>query len=364
MRKDTINLIWVTKHPMIFCLSWIAILAITIFSCSHESESFHENTIQFNSFIEDTRIQETTTDNIDNFRVSAIWYKNADIHDPNFMNKTLVNRQGNTWEYSPIRYWPTYGVIDFFAYSPGESSGLKSFEITPDPSYHPYAVTIDYDVTTDHQQQEDFLVANAIEMTSNPSLQFKHVLSHIAFKIKAIEDIQLRNITLYNLVRQATLMGKMKSTWEFTWEWSGNNEPLKRTAIYPINMPTPIAVSANTITDIDSFVILPQTYEQGANGNSHNPPDLTDRKICIAVTYDYFDTSSSSVKTETDYFRQIPTLEGVDEFTMGNKYTFVIQLPQTTTRSTRSRSLEQTIKDAGLSVEVTKLNYTTIEVNP
>lgn len=334
----------------------IIFLATTLFGCSQNNESFRENTIQFYSSTEGTRVQETTTENIHSFRVSAIWNKGGDAYDFKFMNKTLVNRVGgNSWEYFPLRYWPTIGTLDFYAYSPGESSGVKSFEVTTTPTYTG-AVTIDYDVTTDIQQQEDFLVTGSYDNSFDAHLTFTHVLSHIEFKVEAQEDISLRNITLYNLARQGILTGTKSMILEpVKWEWNGNNERSKRTANYSINMSTPKAITANTTVEIDRLMILPQKYDQGENTNAQNPPDFTERKICIGVTYDYYDITSFSMKTETLYFGEILVPgSNQDEFVMGNKYTFIIQLPQAPHSGTRNTTFKENKKENELNIKVTK----------
>ena len=47
--------------------------------------------------------------------------------DPNFMNNQLVKFNGSAWTYSPVKYWPTNGTLEFYGYFPyNESDEIRT----------------------------------------------------------------------------------------------------------------------------------------------------------------------------------------------------------------------------------------------
>ena len=100
-------------------------------------------------------------------------------------------------EYSPLKYWPTVGHIDFLAYAPRvDNKQLKGS-------------SIDFTVEGDAANQKDLLWANAIGQTKQTisvtdnkvKFQFAHALSRLGYTVKLKDDysnvtIKLNKITL------------------------------------------------------------------------------------------------------------------------------------------------------------------------
>ena len=106
----------------------------------------------------------------------------TDAFDANFMKNVDVNAK--TGAYSPAKYWPAADqVVDFVAWVPTE----KNIEVDN--------ATLSFTVPEKAIEQVDLLVANpvigkngATEDENTPvALQFKHLLSRIAFEIVATD---------------------------------------------------------------------------------------------------------------------------------------------------------------------------------
>lgn len=352
-------------------------------ACSDSEPSGNDNlptegteVIGFRSITEKTRALETEETNITNFRVSAVWERDAASGDyePAFMNNVKVERSGTSWLYSPQRYWPQGGMVDFFGYSPANSVGVNSFTISG-AAYD--KVTIDYTVTTDHRMQEDFLVASALDKTANPVLMnFRHALSQIEFRARSTAHgvtFRIRNIELVNLDRTGTYTGTVTTPedTEMDWSWSDNTSATEKTETYTLYMPKPFTVSYpaaaievpefESLTDasVGNLMILPQKVTIGKSelytqddinadendgitqGMLNQPKDL-DSKFYIAVTFDsetvyYPGTGIIPFHNNVTIYIPLYVSPGADgiigseddipfEFEAGKKYTFMLEL--------------------------------------
>lgn len=96
------------------------------------------------------------------------------------------------WKYSPLKYWPTEGHIDFLAYAPRVDKKQLN------------GSSIDYTVEGEAANQKDLLWANAIGQTKENgkvTFKFNHALSRLGYTVKlndAYSDvtIKLNKITL------------------------------------------------------------------------------------------------------------------------------------------------------------------------
>lgn len=348
MRKKT--LIFSLKNSPLLLL----IMASIVFACSStENTPSKENSIGFRSLVESTRIGEMTTENVKNFMVSAIWTKAPNTYEQNFMNKVLVERQDSDWAYSPSRYWPSSGTIDFYAYSPGESSGVKSFTIVDyNDTTTPHDVAIEYDVTTDVLMQEDFLVATALEKTGADGtvlLNFDHVLSYITFELRDEKyyRISVRDITMFNLKREGILKGTITDTKTMDWKWTDASHYEN----YSISIKNEIAI-ITTHTSCGGMMILPQKVSSGSGAldGFGYPTDIGSGKFYLSITYTYDGSSSRQIKTT-----YIPLTVGGSkdfEFEKGKKYIIKADLDPSTTRSLSRSSSQQATTETIASVEV------------
>lgn len=134
---------------------------------------------------------------------------------PAYGNNLFKNQQvtydktKSKWTYSPLRFWPTQGHIDFLAYAPYDS-------------HYDNIVTknnqkLTFIVNSIINNQKDLLYANAVGQTKNTisstgnkvKFQFAHALSKLGYKVKLSGDYS-SNAT-FNLTK-ITLAGSPDGT--------------------------------------------------------------------------------------------------------------------------------------------------------
>lgn len=99
----------------------------------------------------------------------------------------------NKWKYDPVKYWPSQGYIDFWAYAPYDA-GTK-FTSTS---------IVDFTVKDKAADQKDLLWANATNKTNGTvTFNFAHALSRLGYSVKlkdasyeSVATITLNKITL------------------------------------------------------------------------------------------------------------------------------------------------------------------------
>lgn len=259
------------------------------------------NAIGFSCTTDDagTRVSETTKDNMEYFRVSAVWHR-KDIF---LMSNQFVEKVGNDWQYSPILYWPGQDKLSFFAYTPAISKGVSSYDIDKQSN----TCTIHYAVENEKlEEQEDFMVATALNETGGKvALKFKHALSFVKFEARSKDGItafQITRIKLLQLYNKGTLVGTPNPNDATTTVWEWNEE--------------------STLTDFDvnlkySPTISSSVFEPIASTLAVLPQDLTNNNFKVVVEYTKIDGSVPKSDTYT------PSLE---EFVMGKRYTFNLEL--------------------------------------
>lgn len=278
-----------------------------------------------------SRARETTTDNINSFRVSAVWKKDASNYVDNYMDAQSVEKNAeNVWTYSPVRNIPSYGTVDFFAYSPADASVSK---FTISGTTHD-RLSLTYDVTTDHVKQHDFMVAEALEVnTASVHLYFRHTLSLIRVAAKSITEaytFRITEVKLHNIYRQGVLTGETSASPGKTTTWTWSNQAIPTT--YTIIQDSPVDAVSGSYTPIpDSgtgpLMILPQTVGTDA---------------FVRVAYEVYDNGSNKLKDVTTDFPLDLT------FGMGQQYVLNINLSYQSTRSqsaSPSSSLHITVED-------------------
>lgn len=271
----------------------LLLCAMMLAACSGEDDNADIATRKAIGFECHTKGVKTTANDMQFFRVSAIWAKGDSKYEW-FMNNQLVERDGTSWAYSPTRYWPSHGSVSFFAYSPAISSGLQLPFVVSDTDNK---VTFDYKVPTDNDSQEDFLVATSLEKTDNPvHLQFEHALASARFWIRSIDansSFRINKITLKNLNSTGTLTGTAIAA-TTSWAWSDISTPDN----YSIEQKYPLELQTTTHIDVGSLMVLPQ---------------IISNSFEIEITYNNTETTTH-------------TLSSGFEFEMGKKYSFYIDM--------------------------------------
>lgn len=203
-----------------FFMGIAAMAALTLVSCSSDDlDSFSDNSskneaISFDGYlgrsavaVNGTRGSVATKDALQNsaegFGVFGN-YKETDDQEfgSGLFNNQPVTYKASSWTYSPLRFWPTSGHIDFLAYAPYDSKYNNT--VTKDNQ------KLEFEVISDIKNQKDLLYANAVAQTldkisstgNKVKFTFNHALSKLGYKVKLSGDYSsnatftLKNIKL------------------------------------------------------------------------------------------------------------------------------------------------------------------------
>ena len=196
-----------------FFMGIAAMAALTLVSCSSDDlDSLSDNSskneaISFDGYlgrsavaVNGTRGSEETVDKLktDAFGVFGNYSSTKDeTFGANLFNNQKVYYSDNKWTYSPLKYWPTQGHIDFLAYAPYNAG---TFENT----YH-----LKFNVSETITEQKDLLYAKTVGQTmadnsgtKKVTFKFNHALSRLGYSVKlngtcsSDATITLKKITL------------------------------------------------------------------------------------------------------------------------------------------------------------------------
>lgn len=231
----------------------------------------------------------------------------------NWFNNVQVTYKNLKWTYSPLRFWPTSGHIDFLAYAPYDSKYDNT--VTKDNQ------KLEFDVISDIEHQKDLLYANAVGQTlgkisstgNKVKFTFNHALSKLGYKVKLSGDyssnatFKLTKITLAGSSDGATkafyTKGKIdlsktnaaSDLWSdyatarqnFDW-FSGSSYTVTGT-----NLKHP---DDNRAEDKDYLFVIPQNFLD-ADGNGD--------KLYVIVEYDITYKSGTTATITNKVYKQI-----------------------------------------------------------
>ena len=106
----------------------------------------------------------------------------------NLFKNVPVTYKTSAWTYSPLKFWPTQGHIDFLAYAPYDSQYDNI--VTNDNQ------KLTFIVNSDIEKQKDLLYANAVGQTKDKisstgnkvKFKFNHALSKLGYQVKLSGD--------------------------------------------------------------------------------------------------------------------------------------------------------------------------------
>ena len=133
--------------------------------------------------------------------------------DANLFNNehvTCLNGAAD-WSYTPLKYWPAQGHIDFYAYAPYDATtALKKTTETEQKNTSCIDFTVDKEIT----KQKDLLWANAENKTKDNlsseeknkvKFQFGHALSRLGYSVKLNRAVSESDATI--TLNKITLAG-------------------------------------------------------------------------------------------------------------------------------------------------------------
>ena len=284
-----------------FFMGIAAMAALTLVSCSSDDlNSLSDNSskneaISFDGYlgrsavsVNGTRGSVETKEKLktDGFGVFSLYTGTASF--PDFANQK-VTCPGTKWTYSPLKFWPTQGKIDFLVYAPYNYDGTNT-TLT--------GTSISFKVDNKVGNQKDLLWANAKDQTkenisstgNKVKFQFAHALSRLGYTVKLYEDdpsnatFTLKKITLAGsadgntgtFYTEGTIdLSKTTSTglWnasgkqKFDWDYSDSNKQLTKTGIkngdseYLFVIPQDFSIAENTLYVIVEYDIKYKNIE-------------------------------------------------------------------------------------------------------
>ena len=208
-----------------FVMGIAAMAALTLVSCSSDDlDSFSDNSskneaISFDGYlgrsavaVNGTRGSVETKETLKTKGFGVFGKYDAGdgkTSDANFFVNQKVTYSNSKWTYTPLKYWPTQGQINFYAYAP-HKEGQTLKESTN---------TFDFTVEPEAANQIDLLWANAtgqiktnFEGTTKEKVKFlfKHALSRLGYTVKLSGNYSSDNATF--TLKKITLAGSPDET--------------------------------------------------------------------------------------------------------------------------------------------------------
>lgn len=327
-----------------FFMGIAAMAALTLVSCSSDDlDSFSDNSskneaISFDSYlgrsavaVNGTRGSEVKIGNLqtDGFGVFGKYTStDGQTSDANFFKnqKVTYSTTESKWTYSPLKFWPSDGHIDFLAYAPY----VNGTELTDGSKINNFTVS---ETIAD---QTDLLWTNATgsisaDLTSSKkkvNFQFHHALSRLGYTVKLTgnyspDDVTftLKKITLAGSSTEPTkgafytsgtidlskqnnkgdLWSNQAGKQNFDW-FSGEYIVNKSTASHPDKVD-----HGNRDQNEDYLFVIPQNFSENI-GTAEAPVENPD-KLYVIVEYDvtYKKSGTPSTTITNKVYKQLTT---------------------------------------------------------
>lgn len=222
-------------------------------------------------------------------------YNHIDGTISSLMDTEHVTRRGDHWGYDHIRFWPSNGNVDFYAfapYSPYVEMGSLPTGLAQKDDISPYT----YIRFPSNDSPIDLVWAKQLGQTapkspgSKVTFQFKHALARLSFDVTApeLEDgtvIKVQRVRLYgvsdfkgvfvmqgylNLNKGNWILADNGVKWHYTWTPEGkkadipnNDNDKKDSIVYKLNASQLVHNYEKIRNDDDSYIfIIPQTKNE------------------------------------------------------------------------------------------------------
>lgn len=303
-----------------FVMGIAAMAALTLVSCSSDDlDSFSDNSskneaISFDGYLGRSAVAvngtrgsvetaETLKDNgfgvFGNYKAEA-----GQTSDPNFFKNQKVTYSNLKWTYTPLKFWPANGEINFLAYAPYNYAGSNT-TLTGN--------SISFNVDKTAANQKDLLWANAksqitadfASTKAKVNFQFHHALSRLGYTVKLSGDypsnkvtFTLKKITLagspdgtknafyskgtIDLSKTATETGLWKvddTKQNFEW-FDAGGQSVKITYVDPTN------TEQKPVSNKDYLFVIPQNFPKKIDDSAHPGQQVENPdKLYVIVEY-------------------------------------------------------------------------------
>lgn len=320
-----------------FVMGIAAMAALTLVSCSSDDlDSFSDNSskneaISFDGYlgrsavaVNGSRGSEETVTNLqtDGFGVFGNYSKDATTAYGNnlFENQQVTyDKSAKKWTYSPLKFWPSDGHIDFLAYAPYD----KSTTLTDGSKINNFTVS---GIIAD---QKDLLWTNATsqitaDVTSTKekvNFQFHHALSRLGYTVKLTGDYSSDNVTF--TLKKITLAGSPTDADEGAFYTSGTIDLSKPTGNanlwsgqtgkqkfdwfsgdYQVKSST-ASHPDEANKDKDYLFVIPQNFSENI-GTAEHPVENPD-KLYVIVEYEVTYKSGTQTSITNKVYKQLTT---------------------------------------------------------
>lgn len=274
-----------------FVMSIAAMAALTLVSCSSDDlDSFSDNSskneaISFDGYlgrsavaVNGTRgsVETKETLKTKGFGVFSKYTGTASF--PNFDNQN-VTCPDTKWTYTPLKFWPTQGKIDFLAYAPfDENKKLKE-----------NTTTFDFTVADKVAKQIDLLWANAKDQAKTDkkpvTFTFYHALSRLGYTVKLYGDYSSTDATnkAKFKLNQITLAGAA----------DGNTPAFYQKATIDLSKAPSEGPWSNQSSDKQKFDWVSTPYDLTST-DAYNPD--TDNNYLFVIPQDFSKTTEGADK--------------------------------------------------------------------
>lgn len=210
------------KKSLLFLASAIVMLSLMISCSQDDSDMPNDNinssrTIGFKTFLDKnvTRGISTAAGALKQDFWTYAYYdsvgdRSTEILKPNFMYAQHVVYNDSTFTYSPTKYWPNTGDVNFYAWTPNTAANL--FFSNPTSATSVGFPIFNYTVNSTIANQEDLLIAVAEDQdgtSGTVNLPFDHALTKVGFCARTLGDysasgvtVRIMSITLSSIVNK------------------------------------------------------------------------------------------------------------------------------------------------------------------
>ena len=216
-----------------------------------------------------------------------------------FNNQEVTGTTSNKvtkWTYTPVKYWPTQGLIDFLAYAPYDAN--TELNTTSDGTASKKTSKINFTVADQVGNQKDLLWANAKDQkkTNDPvKFTFNHALAKIGYTVKLKQTYSNATITLNKITLAGSADEKTKAFYKTgtidlatnitspaTNPWISTSSTDKQnfdwfSGDYNVTSLTPTHPNDNREKDKDYLFVIPQDFS--------NPTGANADKLYVIVDY-------------------------------------------------------------------------------
>ena len=247
---------------------------------------------------------------------------------PDFFKNQPVTYKNSKWTYTPLKYWPTNGKIEFLAYAPY----VNGTELTAGSKINNFTVS---ETIAD---QTDLLWANATgsisaDLTSTKekvNFHFYHALSRLGYTVKLSGDYPSKDVTF--TLKKITLAGSPTDATKGAFYTSGTIDLSKKnkkgdlwsnqagqqyfdwfSGDYIVDKSTKSHPDANREKDKDYLFVIPQNFSENI-GTEEHPVENPD-KLYVIVEYEVTYNSGTKTTIKNKVYKQIKK-----HFLQGNAY--------------------------------------------